>query len=165
MSSDSPATYQVVATRELMAAPERAWQAWSDPELVRQWWGPSGFSCPRADIDFREGGRSLVSMQAPEEYGGMVLHNSWTYTRISEPSHLEFVLNFIDEGGDLLDPGVLGLQGVPRDVPHVITLRPIEGGRSELIVTEDGYSSAEARDLSHAGLEQSLDKMQAIFSP
>jgi uncharacterized protein YndB with AHSA1/START domain len=164
VSNEASATYQVVATRELTATPEQAWRAWSDPELVRQWWGPTGFSCPRADIDFREGGRSLVSMQAPEEYGGMLLHNSWTYTNISEPSRLEFVLNFVEERGNVLDPAVLGLLGVPKDVRHVITLRPIEGGRTELTVTEYGYSSAAARDQSHAGLEQSLDKMQAIFA-
>jgi uncharacterized protein YndB with AHSA1/START domain len=164
VSNDASVSYQVVVTRELTAAPAQAWQAWSDPGLVRQWWGPTGFSCPRADIDFREGGRSLVSMQAPEEYGGMLMHNSWTYTSISEPFRLEFVLNFVDEHGNVLDPADLGLPGVPKDVRHVITLRAIEGGRTGLTVTEYGYSSVEARDQSHAGLEQSLDKMQAIFA-
>jgi uncharacterized protein YndB with AHSA1/START domain len=164
VSNDTVGTYQVAATRELTASPERAWQAWSDPELVRQWWGPIGFSCSRADIDFREGGRSLVSMQAAEEYGGMLMHNSWTYTHIAAPARLEFVLSFIDERGDVIDPAGLGLTGVPRDVRHVVTLRPTDAGRTELTVTEYGYSSTEARDLSQAGLEQSLDKMQAIFA-
>ena len=41
-----------------------------DPPVV----GPSGFSCPRADVDFR-GGTTLVTMLAPPEYGGFATHN------------------------------------------------------------------------------------------
>jgi uncharacterized protein YndB with AHSA1/START domain len=42
MSSDTSATGAVVAVRDLDAPPEVAWRAWSDPEQVRQWWGPAG---------------------------------------------------------------------------------------------------------------------------
>ena len=59
MTRDSQ-THDVVVTRRFDAPVERAWNAWSDPEDVRQWWGPTGFTCPRADMDFREGGTSLV---------------------------------------------------------------------------------------------------------
>src|SRR5215510_2114918 len=55
----------VVVIRVLDAPVERAWQAWTDPELVKRWWGPNGFSAPVAKIDFREGGISLVCMRAP----------------------------------------------------------------------------------------------------
>ena len=63
-------TYNVVVTRTFDAPVERVWQAWSEPQLVMQWWGPTGFTCPKADLDFREGGTSLVCMRAPQEYGG-----------------------------------------------------------------------------------------------
>ena len=43
----------VVVTRVLDAPVERAWQPWTDPELVKRWWGPNGFSAPVAKIDFR----------------------------------------------------------------------------------------------------------------
>jgi hypothetical protein len=45
----------------------------------------------------------------------------------------------------------------------VVTLQPADGGRTELTVREFGYGAAEARDVSRAGLEQCLDKMEAIF--
>jgi hypothetical protein len=52
---------------------------------------------------------------------------------------------------------------VPRAVRHVVTLRPTDGERTELTVREFGYGTAEARDVSRAGLEQCLDKMVAMF--
>ena len=85
--------------RELDAPPEEAWRAWSNPEQVRRWWGPTGFTCPRADVDFRVGGTTLVTMQAPAEYGGFQIHNRWTYTTITEPSRIEFISTFADGDG------------------------------------------------------------------
>jgi hypothetical protein len=45
----------------------------------------------------------------------------------------------------------------------VVTLRPADGGCTELTVREFGYGTAEARDISRAGLEQCLDKMAALY--
>ena len=36
-------TFEVVVSRILPVPPEQAWHAWSDADLVRQWWGPTGF--------------------------------------------------------------------------------------------------------------------------
>jgi hypothetical protein len=44
-----------------------------------QWWGPEGFTCPVAKMDFREGGTSLVCMSSPE-YGD--LYSNWEYQKI-----------------------------------------------------------------------------------
>jgi hypothetical protein len=41
-------------------------------------------------------------------------------------------------------------------------LSELDGGRTRLEMIERGYSTAEARDLSRAGLEQCLDKMAAV---
>ena len=30
---------------------------WSDPVHFVRWWGPKGFTCPSAKLDFRVGGR------------------------------------------------------------------------------------------------------------
>ena len=36
------------------------WKTWTDPEQVKRWWGPDGFSCPFARIDFRVDGKCFV---------------------------------------------------------------------------------------------------------
>ena len=161
----STTTSEVVVVRELDAPPDQAWRAWSDPEQIRQWWGPIGFTCTRADVDFRVGGSTLVTMQAPAEYGGFSIHNRWTYTAITEPSRIEFVSTFADADGNVVDPAAVGIPpGVPAEVPHVVDLEPLPDGRTRVTVTEYGYTQEDARAQSQLGQEQCLDKMQALFT-
>ena len=155
------ATLDLSTGRILDTAPEEAWRAWSEPEQVARWWGPAGFTVPVADLDFREGGSSLLCMRAPAEYGGTDHWNTWTYRSITPYERIEFDLAFTAADRSPATPP----PGVPDRVPHVVTLVPREGGRTELTVTEHGYRTDEARALSLAGLEQCLDKMVAMFPP
>jgi uncharacterized protein YndB with AHSA1/START domain len=164
-TSDYAETYDVVVTRVLGAPVEEVWKAWSDPAYVMRWWGPTGFTSPSAEMDFRVGGASLVCMRAPAEYGGQDFYNTWTYTTIDPHERIEFVSNFADEDGTHIDRAAMGMPpGVPFDVPHVITFEAAGEGRTEMTVTEHGYTTEQARDLSRAGMEQCLDKMAAIFA-
>jgi uncharacterized protein YndB with AHSA1/START domain len=164
-TNDHTQTFDVVITRVLDAPIEEVWKAWSDPEYVTRWWGPTGFTSPSAEMDFRVGGASLVCMRAPAEYGGQEMYNTWTYTRIDPHERIEFVSNFADEDGMHIERAAMGLPaGVPHDVPHVITFEAVGDGRTEMTVTEYGYTTEQARDLSRTGMEQCLDKMAAIFA-
>jgi uncharacterized protein YndB with AHSA1/START domain len=101
-------------------------------------------------------------MRAPAEYGGQDMYNTWTYGEIVPRERLEFVLAFTDADGAPLDADAIP-PGVPREVRHVITLAPAGSDRTELTVREFGYATAEAQDISQAGLEQCLDKMGALL--
>jgi uncharacterized protein YndB with AHSA1/START domain len=165
MTPGPSAPGSVVVTRELDAPPPVAWQAWCDPALIRGWWGPAGFSCPRADVDFRVGGSTVVSMQAPAAWGGALFHNRWTYTSIDEPSRIEFVSEFCDADGRVIDPAAAGIPlDVPAGVPHVVTLEPLVDGRTRVTVIETGYTDEQSRQQSEQGQEQCLDKMQALLA-
>jgi uncharacterized protein YndB with AHSA1/START domain len=153
-------TYNVIVTRVLDAPVERAWAAWRDPEYVKQWWGPTGFTCPLAEMDFREGGTSLVCMRAPAEYGGQDVYSTWTYTTIVPNERIDYVFNFADKNGGKLSPAEAGIEaGVPQDGRHVVRFRDLGAGQTELTVTEHGYTVEQARDQSQAGLEQCIDKL------
>jgi uncharacterized protein YndB with AHSA1/START domain len=152
-------------TRRLDATPHEAWRAWSDEALVRRWWGPVGFTCPRAYVDLRVGGATTVTMQAPPEYGGFQIHNCWRFTVVEEPTRIEFVSTFVDAEGNTITPAAAGVPapGVPNEVPHVVTLSPVDDGTTEITVTERGYTATETRDQSAAGQAECLDKMREIF--
>ncbi len=157
-------TYDLVVTRVFDAPIDLVWKAWSDPKHVMQWWGPTGFTSPSCEMDFREGGRALVCMRAPAEYGGQDMYNTWNYQKIVPMQRIEYILNFADQNGNTLDPSQVGVPpGVPRDVRHLVTLKPEGEKKTELSVTEFGYLSEEAVVLSKAGLEECLDKMAASF--
>jgi uncharacterized protein YndB with AHSA1/START domain len=150
----------VVVTRVFEAPVEQVWQAWTDPEYVRQWWGPIGFTCPLAEMDFREGGASLVCMRAPEEWGGQDVYSTWSYTKITPNERIEYIFNFVDKEGHKLTPAQIGIPaGVPEDGHHVVTFKALSDNRTEMTMTEHGYTTDQAHDISKAGLEQCLDKM------
>src|SRR5258705_5541695 len=98
------------------AAPEKLWNAWSEDYLVKQWWGPKGFTCPVANVNFKEGGTTLVCMRAPKEFGGQDIYNTWSYQRIVPLTRIEYILNFTDKDGNKLDPAAIGMPpGIPKD--------------------------------------------------
>ena len=155
----------LVVSRIFDASVQQLWQSWIDPQLVMQWWGPTGFTCPVAKMDVREGGQSLLCMRTPKAFGGQDMYNTWTYTKISPQQRMEFVFHFSNENGQRIDPAALGLpSGMPDEVRHVVTFEDLGSDTSKLTVTEQGYESDQIIDLSKAGLEQCLDKMAAIFA-
>ena len=164
-TNDNTQTFEVIITRVFDAPIEEVWKAWSDSSYVTRWWGPTGFTSPSAEMDFRVGGASLVCMRAPAEYGGQDMYHTWTYTRIDPHERIEFVSNFANMDETHLDPAAMGMPtGVPREVPHVIVFKAAGDNGTKMTVTEYGYTTEQARDLSRAGMEQCLDKMAAMFT-
>jgi uncharacterized protein YndB with AHSA1/START domain len=163
--TDNDQTHNVVVTRVFHAPIEQVWEAWADPGYVRRWWGPEGFTSPLAEMDFREGGTSLVCMRAPQEYGGQDLYNTWTYSKIEPYKRIEFIHRFTDKDRTVLEPAQIGIPpGVPNEVRHVVTFEELGHDRTKMTVTEYGYASEQVRDFSKIGMEQCLDKMAVIFS-
>jgi len=154
----------VVVGRTFKASVEQVWKAWTDPELVKRWWGPTGFTAPFARIDFREGGISLVCMRAPQQLGGHDFYSTWAYRKIVPSERIEYIHNLTDKDGSKVDPVKLGMPpDFPQDMRHVVTFKS-QGDETEITVTEFGWTPGQMRDLAEMGLGQCLDKMAAIFN-
>jgi len=152
----------LVVTRAFDAPVEQVWKAWSDSALVMRWWGPKSFTSPLARIDFREGGTSLVCMRSPE---GQDFYNTWEYRKIVPMKLIEFIQNFADKDGKRADPVAYGLPpDFPQDVRSTVTFEALSENKTEMTVTEYGYTSDQQFEMSKAGLEECLDKMAAIFA-
>ena len=41
----------VVITRTFDAPVEQVWKAWTEPEFVMRWWGPTGFTSPSCKMN------------------------------------------------------------------------------------------------------------------
>ena len=155
----------LVFTRIFDASVERVWKAWIEPALVKGWWGPKGFTCPVARMDFREGGASLVCMRAPLLFGGRELYNTWTYEKIAPLERFVYVLRFCDRDGQTIDPSMLGLPAdMPKEVRHEITFKKLGQDKTELTVTEYGWTVGQMMEMSKMGMEQCLDKMAALLA-
>ena len=157
-------SFDVEVVREFEAPIARVWAAWVEPEGLRQWWGPQGFTCPRAEVDARPGGRISVTMRAPLEWGGSEHHSTWSITELQEPTRLAYVHQFADAEGNALTPAEAGvpMDGVPGRSEHEVDLVDLGDGRTRLHMLEHGYGTESARDLSKSGLEECLDKMAVL---
>jgi uncharacterized protein YndB with AHSA1/START domain len=105
---------ELVLTRIIDAPREKVFKAWTDPELLKQWFAPAPWTTPAAQTDVRPGGSSLIVMRGPD---GNDFPNSGVYlevvknerlvftdayTKAWEPSEKPFmtvILTFEDEGG------------------------------------------------------------------
>ena len=154
-------TQDVAVTRTFDAKPEEVWRAWTEDEMVMQWWGPDGFTSPAARMDVRAGASSVVAMRSPD---GHDMWMNWTYTSVEPYARLEYVQNLSDETGRLIDPTTVGMPPeFPRDVATVVTLTPV-GDKTQVTITEHTTTSEFMMEMSQRGLEQVLDKMGAIFA-
>jgi uncharacterized protein YndB with AHSA1/START domain len=155
---------QIEVTKIFNAPVEMVWEVWVDPELVKRWWGPKHFISPVAKIDFREGGKSLVSMKAPKEMGGQEWYSVWEYVKIVHLETIEFIQSLADKDGYKTDPTKVGMPAdFPMDIKTVVTFREIANNKTEMTVTE--YADfGTISNFAQIGLEQSLDKIAAIFN-
>jgi uncharacterized protein YndB with AHSA1/START domain len=162
--STEPKQRDLVVTCVFDAPVERVWKAWTDPEDVMQWWGPTGFTSPLAKLDFREGGTSLVCMSAPE-YGFGDQYSTWQYQEIVPMQRIEYIHNLADKDGNKIDPTSIGMPAdFPQDMRNLVTFKDLGDGKTEMTVTEYDWTVGQMMDLAQKGLEQCLDKMAAIFA-
>ncbi|HEX6956343.1 MAG TPA: SRPBCC family protein [Ferrovibrio sp.] len=57
---------ELTLTRIIDAPRETVFRAWSDPELMQQWFAPKPYKAIRVEVDQRPGGASLIVMQGPD---------------------------------------------------------------------------------------------------
>lgn len=57
---------RVNVEREFAASVSKVWAAWTQSELLDQWWAPRPWKARTKSMDFREGGTWLYAMVGPE---------------------------------------------------------------------------------------------------
>lgn len=57
---------KLLVTREFNAPVEMVWRAWTEPELLDQWWAPKPYQAITISMDFREGGLWRYDMKGPD---------------------------------------------------------------------------------------------------
>ena len=95
-------TEPFLLSRLLDAPRDRVWQAWTDPEHLKHWWGPKGFVVEKLTLDLRPGGLMHYCLRAPD---GMTLWGRFRFLEIVKPERLVWVNSFSDpEGGVTTHP-------------------------------------------------------------
>ncbi|WP_234572424.1 SRPBCC family protein [Rhodohalobacter sp. 614A] len=90
-------TNTITVKREFDAPQSDVWAAWTDPELLDQWWAPKPWKSVTKSMDFSEGGRRLYAMVGPngEEHWAFS-----DYTSINPKDNFSYSDGFCDSNGN-----------------------------------------------------------------
>jgi uncharacterized protein YndB with AHSA1/START domain len=98
MVSTATKSADFVISRVFDAPRELVWKAFTDPEHMKQWWGPKGSVIVASKMDFRVGGTYHGAMRDP---AGNVMWAKFVYREIVAPERLVWEHSFSDENGGL----------------------------------------------------------------
>jgi uncharacterized protein YndB with AHSA1/START domain len=74
---------EIVSSRIFNFSRELTFRAWSEPEHLKNWWGPAGFTNTFNEFDFRVGGKWSFIMHGPEKGN---YPNECEFIKIEKPS-------------------------------------------------------------------------------
>jgi uncharacterized protein YndB with AHSA1/START domain len=57
---------ELVITRFFNAPRQLVYKVWTEPEHIKNWWGPKPFTAPRCEVDLRPGGAYVYVMRSPD---------------------------------------------------------------------------------------------------
>ena len=88
----------IIVSREFDAPIEKVWQAYTDSQLLDQWWGPSPWRAETKRMNFKPGGHWLYAMVGP---GGEKHWALMNYIAIDPLKGYDIEDAFCDEEGNL----------------------------------------------------------------
>lgn len=77
----------LVLTRIIDAPPEKVYAAWTQPELLTQWFVPKPWTIAKAELDVRVGGANHIVMRGPD---GTEFPNHGVYLEVVKNRRLVF---------------------------------------------------------------------------
>lgn len=96
MPAPTSSPSEFVISRTLDAPRDVVFNAFTDPERMKHWWGPKGFTVTASKMDLRPGGTYHYGLRPPD---GSTMWGKFVYREIAAPERLVFVNSFSDEKG------------------------------------------------------------------
>jgi uncharacterized protein YndB with AHSA1/START domain len=124
MEKSADGTHRIVARRRMPAPREIVYEAWIDPEGLREWMCPGDIVSAEAVLDVRVGGSFRIVMKSKTQ----THEHAGTYQVVDRPSKLVFTWTAVE------NPGEITLVTVDF-IPH--------GDESELVITHERFTDPE----------------------
>lgn len=151
---------EVVFERTLDAPLETVWQAWTDPKMLKEWWGPNNVSIPECEVDLRVGGKIYIVMEAGEamgSYKGTRWPMEGKFTVVETNSKLTYTAKAWIEGQE---------EATEIDQVTKLTLAD-ENGKTKLklkvTINTTGPNAGMAAQGMQMGFNQQLDKLDKFL--
>lgn len=144
----------VTIDRIYHTSPERLFQAWTDPELVRQWFAPGPMECKVPLYEARKGGRWRLEMSGRGPDGKeMTMAYEGTFDEVTPGKRIVM----------LWPPAMPSVEPSASDPPSVVTVTftPVPGG-TRLRLTQDGMPHKEGAENAGMGWMSAMEKLATI---
>jgi uncharacterized protein YndB with AHSA1/START domain len=152
---------EVSFERTYDASPDTVWQAWTNPDMIKQWWGPNNVTIPECEVDLRVGGKVYIVMEAGEAMGpykGTKWPMLGTFTVVEPTSKLSYDAKAWTDGRN---------EETTIDQTTDLTLTE-ENGKTKLklraIVYKTGPGAGMAVQGMQAGFTQQLNKLNDFLT-
>ncbi len=156
MTTKSAENLTLQIKRMIKAPREQVFDAWTDPEQLKKWFGPEDeMVVPQAKVDLRVGGKYRIQMKRPD---GEFHTAAGLYLEVKPPERLVFTWAWEKDGSEP-DFGEL------EPTEMLVTLEfHSSGEQTELILTQEKFASAESRDRHGQGWNGCFDKLEKLFN-
>lgn len=91
-------THSILVTREFNAALPLVWDAFTNQEILDQWWAPKPWVSKTKSMELKEGGHRLYAMVGPEGEEHWSLED---YTKVNPKTKLAWISAFTDQDGNI----------------------------------------------------------------
>jgi uncharacterized protein YndB with AHSA1/START domain len=118
----------LVVRKTIQATPERLFATWTDPEQLREWWGPEGVTCIDPEVDLRVGGRYRIGNRLSD---GKILWIGGEFEVVDPPHRLTYTWR---------------LEGAPGGSERVTVRFEPRGAATEVVVTHERIPNETIRD-------------------
>lgn len=131
----------LVLTRIYDAPPAKLFEAWTKPELMKQWFVPKPWSLAKVETDVRPGGSSLIVMRSPE---GQEFPNRGVYLEVVPNRKLVFT----DAFTEAWKPAEKAFMSV------VLTFEDIGGGKTKYTARVSHWTDEDVKAHEEMGFHQ-----------
>jgi uncharacterized protein YndB with AHSA1/START domain len=152
---------EIVITRVFDAPQKLVFKAWTEPERMKRWWGPQGFTLPFCTIDLRPGGVIHFCMRSPE---GQDIWCKGVYREVVEPERIVATDSFSDKDGNVVEPEHYGMKDWPTEALITVTFQDQAGKAKFTLRHAVGSAPAAAREECRAGWSESLDRLAGYLA-
>ena len=147
---------EIVINRVFDLPISKVWQAWTDAETFKKWWGPKDFTCPSSKMEARVGGKYLNCMRGPD---GKEYWSTGVVKEFVPERKLVVTDNFSDEKGNIKPASEYGMAGNwPKELLITVYLEEADGA-TKMKLRHEGIPD-EMRDDCIQGWNESLDKLE-----
>jgi glutathione S-transferase len=147
-------TFDLTVSRTIRAPRQKVFDAFIKPELIKQWFGPRGFTITDASLDARVGGRYRVTMRPRSGESHAV---GGEYREIKAPERLVFTWKW--EGEEM------GAMGETLVTVTLDERRGEHGVETEVRLLHSGFPAPEVRDGHSSGWNSALNKLVDTEDP